>query len=235
MKPFLINSQLITRLLGKRYFGLDDLDQNILKYVNHRNGFYVELGANDGVKQSNTKHLELYKNWKGILIEPSARQFRNLTKFRKKSNYFFNCACVASDFPKKTIQIMYSNLMSTPLEGRNDIADPRNHAKLGERHSEREKSFVFEVEARTLQSIFYEVGAPAVIDFMSLDVEGGELEVLNGIDFKKTNFDFILIETRSFEKICNFFETVNYKFVAQMSHHDFLFTWNESKHTKIFQ
>lgn len=233
LKPFVINYRLTARLLRKKYFGLNNLDRKILTYVNHKNGFYVELGANDGIAQSNTKHLELYKNWNGILIEPSEQQFRKLTKFRKKNNYFFNCACVATDFPRKSIQIMYSNLMSTPLEGRSDIADPITHAKLGEQHSEKEKSFIFEVEARTLQSIFNEVSAPAVIDFMSLDVEGGELEVLNGIDFGKTNFDFILIETRSFKKICNFLDSVNYKFVAQLSHHDFLFTWNESKCTKI--
>ena len=49
--------------------------------------------------QSNTKHFELYKEWAGVLIEPSAKQFKKLKRFRSKKNYFYNCACVGFDFP----------------------------------------------------------------------------------------------------------------------------------------
>ena len=54
----------------KQYFGLNKLDKKVLKYLNYNRGFFVELGANDGISQSNTLHFEKYKNWKGILIEP---------------------------------------------------------------------------------------------------------------------------------------------------------------------
>ena len=43
-----------------------------------------------------------------------------------------------------------------------------------------------------------------MIDFLSLDVEGAELDVLNGIDFNNYNFKNILIETKNFDKIHNF-------------------------------
>lgn len=118
--------------------------------------------------------------------------------------------------------------MSTPLEGENDIVNPVSHAKAGELYSEREISYTYEAEVRTLQSIFEDSAAPKVIDLLSLDVEGGELEVLRGIVFTHTNFHFILVESRSFEKLNKFLIHKNYRLISQLTHHDFLFIWNQS-------
>ena len=54
----------------KKYFGLNQIDKKIENYLNYDNGFYVELGANDGIQQSNTFFFEKYRGWKGVLIEP---------------------------------------------------------------------------------------------------------------------------------------------------------------------
>ena len=118
---------------------------------------------------------------------------------------------------------MYSNLMSVALEGINDIKDPIAHAIAGEIHSEKEKTFTFHARARTLQSILDESKSPKLIDLLSLDVEGGELEVLGGIDFNRTNFRYIVIETRSINEIRLLLKAKNYEEIAQLSHHDFLF------------
>jgi FkbM family methyltransferase len=199
------------------------LDKKICDYVNYKNGYFVELGANDGITQSNTKHFELFKGWHGVLIEPSPTQFKKLKKFRSKRNHFYNAACVGFDFPKTTIELIYSNLMSVALEGRNDILDPLEHAKSGEKYSDREQSFRFQAQARTLQSILDESGSPALIDLLSLDVEGGELEVLAGVDFQKTNFRYIVIETRSIDEVRKFLLSHNYRELSQLTHHDYLF------------
>ena len=81
LKSLVLKNKRISRLLDKEYFGLNELDKKILNYVNSRNGYFVELGANDGITQSNTKHYELYKGWQGVLIEPSPKQFKRLKKF----------------------------------------------------------------------------------------------------------------------------------------------------------
>jgi FkbM family methyltransferase len=161
------------------------------------------------------------------LIEPSPKQFKRLKKFRKGKNLFYNCACVSFDFPRTTIELMYSNLMSVALEGRNDIQDPIAHAIAGEVHSEKEKISTFHAQARTLQSILDESKSPKLIDLLSLDVEGGELEVLRGIDFDRTNFRFIVVETRSINEVRLFLDERNYKEIAQLTHHDFLFGLNQ--------
>lgn len=227
VKPLVFNNRVLASFFGKQFFGLNQLDRKILDHVNFRNGFFVELGANDGITQSNTKHFELYKNWHGVLIEPSPKQFNKLKKFRKGKNHFFNCACVAFDFPKNTINLMYSNLMSVALEGRNDILDRVQHAKSGEFNLGQEETFTFQAQARTLQSILDECESPKIIDLLSLDVEGAELEVLAGVDFERTNFRYIVIETRSIDQVRLFLEPKNYEEIGQLTHHDFLFKWSQ--------
>ena len=54
----------------RRSFGLDKLDVKLEQYVDFDNGFFIEAGANDGIKQSNTLYFEKYRNWRGLLIEP---------------------------------------------------------------------------------------------------------------------------------------------------------------------
>jgi FkbM family methyltransferase len=168
----------------------------------------------------------LYKGWRGVLIEPSLEQFTRLKKFRKKDNHFFNCACVGFDFPNDTIRLMYSNLMTVALEGRNDILEPIEHTKSGELFLRQETTFAFRAQARTLQDILDECESPKIIDLLSLDVEGSELEVLAGVDFEKTNFRYVVIETRSIDQVRLFFGPKHYEEIGQLTHHDYLFRWS---------
>ena len=225
MKPYLLRSRFCSRIVGKQYFGLNDLDKKLLEFVTSKDGYFVELGANDGITQSNTKHFELYRGWHGVLIEPSPNQFNFLKKSRSRRSQFFNFACVGFDYPYDTVKLLYSNLMTVALQGKNDIQDPKAHAKEGEQFLKKETAFEFEAEARTLQSILSDANSPPVIDLLSLDVEGGELEVLSGIDFSETNFRHILLETRSIEEITAFLQSKNYVLLAKLTHHDYLFKW----------
>jgi hypothetical protein len=78
-----------------------------------------------------------------------------------------------------------------------------------------------------LTAILDQSSAPRLIDFFSLDVEGYEDKVIKGINFKKYNFKFWLIETKK-KKIIQFLEKNNYKLIKKMSHHDFLFKYKNS-------
>ena len=55
----------------RKFFGLHEIDKLMLEFINYDNGFFIEVGANDGINQSNTLHFERFKRWKGILIEPN--------------------------------------------------------------------------------------------------------------------------------------------------------------------
>ena len=63
----------------KKFHGNELLDKKMLKYINYKNGFYIEIGAHDGIINSNTYYYEKNLNWRGVLVEPS-NYFKNLKK-----------------------------------------------------------------------------------------------------------------------------------------------------------
>ena len=52
-------SRIISSLVGKEFVGIEGLDQKLARIITYKNGFFVELGANDGILYSNTLHFEL--------------------------------------------------------------------------------------------------------------------------------------------------------------------------------
>jgi FkbM family methyltransferase len=114
--------------------------------------------------------------------------------------------------------------MTTPMEGSSDMEDRKSHAHSGQKFLKGDdKVSTFSAKARTLNSILDDVGAPSAIDLLSLDVEGGELEVLSGVDHSKYRFNWILVESRNKQKISDFLEKLGYEFHSQLTGHDFLF------------
>ena len=74
----------------RKYNSLNQIDKKVYKYLNYKNGFYIEIGAFDGLNQSNTWFYEKELNWSGLLIEPNPKFFKRLTKYRNKRNIFCN-------------------------------------------------------------------------------------------------------------------------------------------------
>ncbi len=217
------NNRIIAVILNYRYFGLNKIDRKLRRFLSNRNGFFIELGANDGLKQSNTKYFELFRGWSGILIEPEPNNFHLIKNNRSQNSKSFHAACVSFDFPQIEIVMMYSDLMTSPLEGRNEIPNAREHAKLGEEFWGGE-SYEFVAPARTLNSILKEAQAPSNIDLLSLDVEGAELEVLLGLDFTRYSFDYLLIESRNITSLEELLRLNGYVVTDKLSKHDFLFS-----------
>ena len=87
--------------------------------------------------------------------------------------------------------------------------------------------FKFAAIASTLNDLMIKSNAPNKVNLLSLDVEGAEIEVLNGINFNQYIFEYILIESRSFDLINSFLKNKNYKFLEKLSQHDYLFSYNK--------
>ena len=125
---------------------------------------------------------------------------------------------VGFNFKDDKIKMIYSDLMTTVNDDRiSNKVDSLKHALDGKQYlQENEKINEFYVETSTLSQIIENVKAPAMMDFLSLDVEGSEIEVLNGIDFLNHNFKYILIESRDDNQIINYLENKNYYLLKRL-------------------
>jgi FkbM family methyltransferase len=212
-------------------FGLSGLDQQILKIVGQKKGFYIELGANDGFTQSNTLRLEMFHGWRGLLIEPVSSSYSDCLKNRSlRRNAIVRAACVSDSYERETVELSFSNkdrfskLWASPLNVETTTVDPLRH---GQRYSDDVndgKHHVIEVApARTLSSILDEVGAPEQIRLLSLDVEGGELEVLKGLDLSRYSIEWLVVETRNLDAVVELLAPSGYLFHSALTHWDYVF------------
>ncbi len=208
-------------LIFAKNYTQDEVNSILKEYINYKNGFYIEIGANDGVRQSNTLYFEKFKNWRGILVEPSKR-YNNLIKNRKKKNYFFNVACCSFESINKYRSFYYADLHTL---SKNNI----NQKDLASFQKEVETHFSgkveeFKIEQIPLNELLIKSKAPEIIDFFSLDVEGDELSILKGINFDVYKFKLLLIEGEKTE-VTKFLLEKNYKVLKKLKY-DVLYQYN---------
>jgi FkbM family methyltransferase len=208
----------------KGSFASDGLDRKILERLgNRRGGFYVDIGANDGLRASNTAILEFRYGWAGVLVEPIPHKFLELTQNRSKKNYFVCKACVSKDYKGNFVELLYADTMTVAVGLESDIASPEGHVQVGMDFIPHEKTFSFFSPAICLQEVLEASGSPKEIDFLSLDVEGSEIEVLKGVDFQKFRFNLMLIECRDTHTMELFMNTKGYSLSERLSERDLLF------------
>ena len=192
----------------------------------HRDGFYVELGANDGVGFSNSYYFEVNKGWKGVLIEPAPNLYVTCKKKRGANNIVFCNACVPFDYKEEFVRMKYCDSMTISDNLDLDIGDHDKFVESGEQFlNEGESPFIFGAKSATLNSLLKEAKAPALIDFLTLDVEGASLEVLKGVDFSKYNFRYMVIECRDIDKMNAYLVQFNYSLGKKITVRDYLFKY----------
>ena len=181
----------VSRQQGE-YYGLGELDKKLKAYIKKKRGFFIELGANDGIAQSNTLWFEKHKKWSGILIEAVPELYKKCKKNRPNCRVL-NYACVEEGYPDDFIRLRYANLTSV-VENAMESEELKEHLKSARKFCQQEQ-YAVDVTAQTLSTLLKE-SSVRHIDFLSLDVEGYELNVLKGLDFNKWQPHFILVEQR---------------------------------------
>lgn len=190
------------------------------KYLNFRDGFFIEVGGHDGYTQSNTYYLEKALGWRGVLVEGIPELYKRCRHNRPRSRVF-NCALVSNNFAGETVEMHYASLMSV-VDGSLKSAEAQAaHVRTGLRHQQLTQTYAVRVPARTLESVLDEAGAPP-IDFFSLDVEGYELPVLQGMNLARYAPAHILVEARFFDEV-DALLAPRYEQVAQLWEHDYLY------------
>lgn len=140
-------------------------------------GYFVEVGANDPQERSQTWHLE-QAGWSGVLIEPQPDLAGELRTRRKAK--VFAVACSSPDNAGRTL----------PLH----VAGPLSSLNRRRMAPGSAPASVINVPVRTLDAVLEEAGAPVTFDFLSIDVEGHEIEVLQGFDIARWRPRLILLE-----------------------------------------
>jgi len=190
-----------------------------------KNGFFLEAGSSNGIWQSNSYYLEKILGWNGALVEPNRQMYEHCTENRKNpKNHFYNCALVSSSYALDFIEGYFNeqdfeNIMMAQIDGVKQCA---------ERSKRWDGKQPVSVAAKTLGSIMTEVGNK--IDFLSLDVEGYELQVLDGSDIHIHRPKYVCIEVwpdeivvGQEEKIKEYFLQRGYRINQYLSERDILF------------
>jgi FkbM family methyltransferase len=152
-------------------------------YNNKENGFFIEIGASDGIELSNTYLLETQYKWKGICCEPIPERFEKCVKNRQNS-ICYNEAVYNESGLTFTFDIANSNDL---LSGISDCIDAYK-SYIGSNKT------TIQVQTISLLDVLDRANAPSFIEYMSLDTEGSELEILKNFDFEKYTFGLIDVE-----------------------------------------
>ena len=141
-------------------------------------GFFIEVGANDPINLSQTYLLE-QNGWEGILVEPQAECCQRLRQVRPRSKVI-QAACGA---PAQKGKALFR------------IATSHDRSMLATQTPDEDVTFAgtVEVDLITLDELLAERGDPKP-DFVSIDVEGGELAVLQGFNLAKHQPGLLVVE-----------------------------------------
>ncbi len=159
------NPPSVEQMLVRQFFG------------NSSDGFYVDVGANHPTIDSQSRHLEQL-GWNGLLLEPLPAYCEMLRAERKGT--VVQCACSSPANHGRRLNLIsagvHSTLNASPIA-------------LGAQGRE-----VIEVECKTLDSVLEEQGVKPGFDFISIDIEGHEMEMFEGFDLKRWKPKLVLLE-----------------------------------------
>jgi FkbM family methyltransferase len=168
---------LLNYILLKKKFSFSERFQDLVFdfILNKKKFFFLEYGACDGIIASNTYYFEKYKNSKGILLEPLKIYHKDILFNRKKSKIYFQCVDIESA-QKKTF-------FEHKIPSYSSVERP---------FFENYKRSYF-VETISLNDLLSKNNIK-FIDFLSIDTEGSEFDLLNSLNFEKYKILTICVE-----------------------------------------
>ena len=148
-------------------------------------GYFVEFGATDGIKFSNTHLLEREFGWHGILAEPARLWHQRL---RENRTAHLELSCIWKETGCELEFQEVSGGIGGELSTIAKFSGRDQHAKS------RQNSIVYPVDAISLNDLLAKHKAPREIDYLSIDTEGSELEILSEFDFDSYDISVITCE-----------------------------------------
>ena len=184
-------------------------DLFVLNELNYKkNGFFVEIGAADGKYLSNTYMLEKKFSWDGLVVEPAKVWESELNKHRK---CLISNDCVYS----KTGEKIIFNQTEKPEFSRANVENIYSDSHEDLRNI---NNSTYEVTTIDINDLFEKYNLPNSIDYLSIDTEGTEYEILKNLNFQKFEFSILTIEhnfTPNREKIFSLLNNNGYERVQE--------------------
>lgn len=181
------------RIFGQlTYYGLNEIDRKLEAFLPSVGGVFIEAGANDGVIYSNTAFFERNKGWSGLLIEPIPEQAEACMHNRPGSRVI-QAALGAPDQLGQLLPMTWCNFMSIVEGAMGSPEADAEYIALGRPHLEAKQPYTVHVPVTTLSTLIDRFLARPV-DLLSLDVEGYEMQALEGLDLTRHRPRMILVE-----------------------------------------
>jgi FkbM family methyltransferase len=188
-------------------YGEEEIFKEFFK--NKVNGFVVDIGAADGITNSNSRFLIENLNWGGILIEPVPAFFKNLLDLYENNN---SISLVNSAVFKSTENevdfFQFNGIKSEDTQCSTLALDFKTHIErlYGEKYSKTTTSTI------TLIDLFNSLNVTEKFDLLSVDCEGADMEALKSNDWKKYRPELVCIEhSMSMDELSNFMTSIDYK------------------------
>jgi FkbM family methyltransferase len=153
-----------------------------------RGGYFVEIGAANGVRLSNTYMLEKEFGWSGIVAEPNPAFAPSLKKNRK---CFVSTKCL---YTASGETIGFLPAAKGEFSRISSIVPDDQHEKDGMRQGSE-----IMVSTITLNDLLIEAAAPKLIDYLSIDTEGSEFVILASVPFNEWDIRTITVEHNNAE------------------------------------
>jgi len=207
----------IHRLFSLGGFSSPSHRAQILPHFNQRNGRFVEIGAQDGRKNSFTFYLERALGWKGLLIEPWPHLFHKCRKIRKRSQVL-NVAVVDQWLKDSYIEIRgappkASIKRTIRKESTERLAGKPLEAPIRRPKQERVSYVTTDVAENILKRADFE----SKFDLLVLNLKGYENNALEGFDFDAFHPAFILAKVgNNTRRLSNM--PLSYELVASSKH-----------------
>ena len=168
-----------------------------------KRGFFVEFGAANGIHCSNSFLLEKNFSWRGILAEPAKTWHKELRRNRPLASIEDACVWKESNLLLSFNETEDGNLSTLDFfSGHDSHREFRKHGRK------------YDVTTISLTDLLDKYSAPRSIDYLSIDTEGSEFEILNSFDFEKYSVSVITCEhnyTPMREKIFDLLTSKGYK------------------------
>ena len=145
-------------------------------------GYFVEFGATDGISMSNTYVFEKLFGWNGLLIEP-ARIWKSQLIKNRASSLDFRCV-----FDLSGERVAFNESENAVYSTIQDFSQNDKHAE------ERINGGQYLVDTISLNDVLEDHNAPKTIDYLSIDTEGSEYQILQALDFGAWTFRVITVE-----------------------------------------